>query len=68
MNDSPYKLAEETERIIQIKLAEMGFSITDFSEHIQWELTQKIKVLNYLRTVRTSIELLERELLKVPVQ
>ena len=65
MNDSPYKLAEETERIVLGKLAEMGFSL----EHvpIRMDLMTKLQLLNYLRAVRTSIELLESELLKIPV-
>jgi len=66
MNDSPYKLAEETDRIIQGKLSEMGFFIEEVP--VQMDLMKKIKLLNYLRAVRTSVELLEGELLKIPVK
>ena len=65
MNDSPYKLAEQTDRTIQVKLAELGFHIDEAP--VQMNLRKKVAVLNYLRTVRTSIELLEGELLKIPV-
>ncbi len=65
MNESPYKLAEETERIVLSKLSEMGFSIGHVP--IRMDLMTKLQLLNYLRAVRTSIELLESELLKIPV-
>lgn len=65
MSDSPYKLAEETDLTIQVKLAKLGFYIDEMP--MQMNLRKKVAVLNYLRTVRTSIELLEGELLKIPV-
>ncbi len=57
---TPYQLAEETVDHVTDQctlLVKLGH---DSTQH------EKVSVLNYLRTVRTTIELMESELVKVP--
>lgn len=57
---SPYVLAHETVDHVTDQcqlLTKLGHASTQY---------EKVSVLNYLRTVRTTIELMEYEIMKVP--
>jgi hypothetical protein len=60
MTDSPYTLAEETVNHITDQCDRVGKLNNDSSD------LERVQVLNYLRTVRTTIELMEFEIMKVP--
>ena len=61
MNDqSPYELAEKTIEHVTDQCERITKLNKDSSEE------EKVRVLNYLRTVRTTIKLMEHEIMKVP--
>jgi hypothetical protein len=57
---SPYELAEETVDHV----TDQGRRIVKLNHDSSQQ--EKVQVLNYLRTVRTTIELMEHEIMKVP--
>lgn len=58
--ESPYALAEETVLHVGEQCNRISEINKDSSE------VERVHVLNYLRTVRTTIELMEHEIMKVP--
>ncbi len=59
MNDSPYELAEKTVLHVTDQCDLISQLNRDSSQY------ERVRVLNYLRTVRTTIELMEHEIMKV---
>lgn len=59
MNDSPYKLAEETVDHVTDQCNRISKINNDSSD------LERVQVLNYLRTVRTTIELMEHEIMRL---
>lgn len=56
---TPYALAEETVEHVTEQCNLISKINHDSSQH------ERVQVLNYLRTVRTTIELMESEIMKV---
>ena len=59
MSESPYTLAEKTVNHITDQCDRVGKLNNDSSD------LERVRVLNYLRTVRTTIELMEHEIMKL---
>ena len=58
---SPYALAEKTIEHVTEQCERISKLNKDSSD------LERVQVLNYLRTVRTTIELMEHEIMKIPV-